>query len=91
LLLGHVAWAQDKSAALDAKYLRDHAQTRGFMLGRPVKPQFTPDGKSVLFLRSQARNPRLSLYEYDIASSEATAPAGSAKGFPGPPRNTGPK
>src|SRR5262245_34310991 len=63
--------AQDKAAPLDAQYLRDHAQTRGFMLGRPVRPQFTPDGKSVLFLRSKARNPRLSLYEYDIAGSQA--------------------
>src|SRR4051794_35982681 len=37
---------------LDTSYLRDHAQTRGFMLGRPARPRVAPDGKSVLFLRS---------------------------------------
>src|SRR5438093_803654 len=30
---------------LDSSYLRDHAQTRGFMLGRPARPKVTPDGK----------------------------------------------
>jgi dipeptidyl-peptidase-4 len=53
---------------LGAKYLRDHAQTRGFMLGRPVKAKPTPDGKAVLFLRSAARTPKLSLFEFDVAS-----------------------
>jgi dipeptidyl-peptidase-4 len=53
---------------LDASYLRRHAETRGFMLGRPVKPQPTPDGKAVLFLRSEPRKARQSLYEHDIAS-----------------------
>jgi len=27
-------------------YLRDHAETRGFMLGRPAKAVPTPDGKT---------------------------------------------
>src|SRR5207248_4913440 len=57
-----------KDAPLDISYLRDHAETRGFMLGRPVKPKPTPDGKAVLFLRSQARVPRLGLYELDVAT-----------------------
>jgi dipeptidyl-peptidase-4 len=48
-------------------YLRDLAQTRSFILGRPVKPQPTPDGKAVLFLRSGPRSPRLSLFEFDVA------------------------
>jgi dipeptidyl-peptidase-4 len=38
------------------------------MLGRPLRPQPTPDGKAVLFLRSGPRSSRLSLYEFDVAS-----------------------
>jgi len=49
-------------------FLRDHAQTRGFSLGRPVKAKPTPDGKAVLFLRAGPRTPRLSLFEFDVAS-----------------------
>src|SRR5436190_9864010 len=59
-----------KDAVLDASYLRTHAETRGFMLGRPVKAKPTPDGKAVLFLRSQARVPKLRLYEFDVASGK---------------------
>jgi hypothetical protein len=51
-----------KDRPLDTRYLRDHAATRGFLLGRPVQPKPTPDGKAVLFLRAQARVPRLRLY-----------------------------
>src|SRR4051812_11877475 len=56
--------------AVDTRYLRDHAETRGFMLGRPVRPKPTPDGKAVLFLRSQARVPQLRLYEFDVATGK---------------------
>jgi dipeptidyl-peptidase-4 len=59
-----------KDVVLDSKYLRDHAETRGFMLGRPVKPKPTPDGKAVLFLRSQARVPKLSLFEFEVATGK---------------------
>src|SRR2546427_3978809 len=59
-----------KDAPLDTSYLRDHAETRGFMLGRPVKPKPTPDGKAVLFLRSQARVPKLRLYEFEVATGK---------------------
>src|SRR5260370_8256993 len=57
-----------KDAPLDTRYLRDHAETRGFMLGRPVGAKPTPDGKAVLFLRGQARVPKLRLYEFDVAT-----------------------
>jgi dipeptidyl-peptidase-4 len=57
-----------KDAPLDAKYLRDHAATRGFMLGRPVQARPTPDGKALLFLRAEARVPKLRLYEFDVAT-----------------------
>src|SRR5262249_37147654 len=55
---------------LDAGYLRDHAETRGFMPGRPVRPTPTPDGKAVLFLRSPARKAKLSLFEFDVATGK---------------------
>ena len=44
-----------KDKPLDANYLRRHALTRGFLLGRPVQPKPTPDGKAVLFLRAASR------------------------------------
>ncbi len=59
-----------KDTPLDASYLRRHAETRGFLLGRPVRPRPTPDGKAVLFLRSQARVPRLRLYEFDVPTGK---------------------
>jgi dipeptidyl-peptidase-4 len=55
---------------VDASYLRDHAQTGGFQLGRPVRARPAPDGKSVLFLRSPPRLRHLHLYEYDVDSGK---------------------
>jgi dipeptidyl-peptidase-4 len=60
----------DKDAPLDNRYLRDYAQTRGFMLGRPVRAKPTPDGKAVLFLRAKARVPKMSLFEFDVATGK---------------------
>src|SRR3954471_24056564 len=68
---------------LGSRYLPDHAETRGFMLGRPVKAKPTPDGKAVLFLRSQPRVPKLSLFEFDVATGktrELLTPAAFLKG-----------
>jgi dipeptidyl-peptidase-4 len=62
-----------KDAPLDTSYLRTHAETRGFMLGRPVQARPTPDGKAVLFLRAQARVPTLRLYEFDVATRRTRA------------------
>lgn len=59
-----------KESAAEASFLRDYAQTRGFMLGRPVKATPTPDGKAVLFLRAQPRVAKLGLYEFDVASGK---------------------
>jgi dipeptidyl-peptidase-4 len=61
--------ASPKGTSLDTRYLRDHAETRGFMLGRPVKATPTPDGTAVLFLRAQARVPKLELYEFEVATA----------------------
>ena len=52
-------------------FLKDYAETRGFMLGRPVNATPTPDGKLVLFLRAKSgREPSQSLYAFDVASKE---------------------
>src|SRR3954453_23371012 len=55
---------------LDASFLRLYAETRGFMLGRPAKPKPTPDGKAVLFLRSEPKKPKMSLFEFDVATGK---------------------
>jgi dipeptidyl-peptidase-4 len=62
-----------KETDLDTRFLRDYAETRGFMLGRPVQAQPAPDGKTVLFLRAEARRPRLALYEFDVATATTRA------------------
>jgi dipeptidyl-peptidase-4 len=64
------AAAAAKDAPLDTRYLKDHAETRGFMLGRPARPKPTPDGKAVLFLRSQARVARMALFEFDTTTGK---------------------
>jgi dipeptidyl-peptidase-4 len=59
---------EEQTPISNPKYLRDYAETRGFSLGRPTKALPTPDGQAVLFLRAQARSPKLELYEFDVAS-----------------------
>lgn len=59
-----------KEPAVDVTYLRDHAQTRGFQLGRPTRPKITPDNKAVLFLRAEARSAKQSLYELDAVTGK---------------------
>ena len=59
-----------RDTPLDITFLRDYAETRGFLLGRPVRARPTPDGKHVLFLRSQPRKARLALYEFDTATGK---------------------
>ena len=51
-------------------FLRDYAETRRFMSGRPVNPRITPDEKTVLFLRGQPRAPVQTLFAFDVASGE---------------------
>lgn len=55
---------------MDASFLRLYAETRGFQLGRPVRPKPTADGKFVLFLRAKPRVPKLSLFEFDTATGK---------------------
>ena len=62
--------APDATAPGDP-FLRDYAETRGFMLGRPVNAVPTPDGKAVLFLRARSgREPSQELYAFDVASRQ---------------------
>src|SRR5271157_1003117 len=68
LLSAPVASAKD--VPLDTTYLKDHAETRGFMLGRPARARPTPDGKAILFLRAQPRVARLRLYEFDVTTGK---------------------
>jgi dipeptidyl-peptidase-4 len=72
LVLAAAAPAADppKGPALDTSFLKLYAETRGFMLGRPQKPKVTPDGKAVLFLRSEVKTPKLKLYEFDVATGK---------------------
>ncbi|WP_434383237.1 DPP IV N-terminal domain-containing protein [Melittangium boletus] len=51
-------------------FLRDFAQTRRFMSGRPVSPRFTPDEKTILFLRGQPRAPVQTLFAFDVATGQ---------------------
>jgi len=64
----HAAGQNRETALSNVRYLRDHAETRAFTLGRPTKATPTPDGKAVLFLRGKARVPKLELYEFDVGT-----------------------
>lgn len=70
VLVSCSAMTTNQTDADAGKFLRDYAQTRGFMLGRPTRPTPTPDGKSVLFLRSAPRVAKLSLFEFDVATGQ---------------------
>jgi len=52
-------------------YLGLHSKTRGFSLGKPMRPTPTPDGKQVLFLRAAASSPELRLFVLDVASGQS--------------------
>ena len=69
LLLARVASLH--AAPPEDPFLRDYAETRGFMLGRPVNATPTPDGTAVIFLRAKsAREPSQELYEFNVASGQ---------------------
>src|SRR5689334_17431998 len=65
-----MALAGEPSALANGQFLRDYAETRGFGLGRPGHAQPTPDGRAVLFLRSEARVAKLELFEFEVASGQ---------------------
>ncbi len=58
------------SACATAMHCFDEvAATRGYTLGTPVEAMPTPDGKSVLYLRSGPRDTVQRLFEYDLATA----------------------
>ncbi|MCE9566658.1 MAG: DPP IV N-terminal domain-containing protein [Planctomycetes bacterium] len=72
ILFAAVAHAADPvpGKPLDTTFLKQYAETRGFMLGRPVKPKIASDNKTVLFLRADPKTPKLKLFEFNVASGE---------------------
>ena len=55
---------------MDTSFLKLYAETRGFLNGRPAKPKITPDGKTVLFLRSEPKDAKQKLFAFDVATKE---------------------
>lgn len=72
------------AGAADLEVIRQLAQTRSFRLGMPSDAHLTPDGKSVLFLRSPARDPVQSLWTMDLASGNARELVSPASLLAGP-------
>ena len=71
VLLVFLSVARAAEPGADDTFLRDYAETRGFMLGRPVNATPTPDGSAVLFLRAHAaREPSQELYEFSVATGQ---------------------
>ncbi len=60
-------------------FLRDYAETRRFMAGRPASPRLTPDGRQVLFLRSGPRSNVQALFELDLSTSSTRELLDAAK------------
>lgn len=51
-------------------FLRQFAETRRFMSGRPVSPVLTPDEQTVLFLRAGPRDAVQKLFAFDVATGQ---------------------
>jgi dipeptidyl-peptidase-4 len=71
------------AAPVSSDFLREYAQTRRYLAGRPNSAVFTPDGQTVLFLRAQATDPGQLLYAFDVATgktSELLTPSALLKG-----------
>jgi dipeptidyl-peptidase-4 len=67
---GAFSIAQAQADTPSTAFFRDLAETRDYTLGSPTSPKFTPDGKSVIFLRGGPRDPVLRLYAFDFASGQ---------------------
>lgn len=53
---------------VDTDFLRAYVESQGFSRGAPQSPRLTPDGRTVLFLRSQPRDKKQTLFEMDVAT-----------------------
>jgi dipeptidyl-peptidase-4 len=58
------------AGASDSSFLREFAQTRRYLAGRPASPRFSADGKTVLFLRAKPTAPEQTLFELDLATGQ---------------------
>src|SRR5687768_9401195 len=56
------------SPVSDVEFLHEYAETRRYLSGRPVSVKVTPDGKSALFLRSEAKSAAQMLFELDLTT-----------------------
>jgi dipeptidyl-peptidase-4 len=56
--------------ALDTSFLPDYAATRGYSCGQPTNIELTPNGDTVLFLRSGPRDVIRDLYEISTSNGE---------------------
>ncbi|RKH53186.1 S9 family peptidase [Corallococcus llansteffanensis] len=54
----------------DTAFLRQYAETRRFMNGRPAGVRITPDDQSVLFLRTSPTSNVQMLYAFDVANGQ---------------------
>ncbi len=57
----------------DTDFLREFAETRRYLSGRPVNVRVTPDGKAALFLRAGPRDNTQLLYELDLGTGQTRA------------------
>src|SRR2546430_16871759 len=59
------------AATANEQFLREFAETRRYLAGRPTNAHLTPDSRSVLFLRATQKDPRQLLYELELATGQA--------------------
>src|SRR3990172_10193985 len=57
-------------APVPDSFLRDYAETRRFMAGRPTSAELSPDSSAVLFLRSRPRSEVQALFETDLRTGQ---------------------
>ena len=58
------------TTSADPSFLREFAQTRRYLAGRPANVRLTPDGKTVLFLRAKPTSPEQTLFSFDVATGQ---------------------
>lgn len=58
------------ASSAEPSFLREFAETRRYLAGRPNSPKFTPDSKAVLFLRAKPKAAEQTLYELDVATGQ---------------------
>ncbi|MBS1148757.1 MAG: Peptidase [Myxococcaceae bacterium] len=58
------------ATAADSSFLREFAETRRYLAGRPASPKFSPDGKTVLFLRAKPKAPEQTLFELELSTGQ---------------------